>query len=268
MTTGSAPGQAAPPGLARQLGRAGNALLVIFALTAVLGLFPPRLLDGTWQLQFSSTLVTNGSMALLGMLLKGLASWLDPEDRDLLAGFNRVKRLAKLVVLGYLLIVPLQFFGFWRAVEASKKTTAEQIRIAEIRLGRIRQAVEGSATTAELQARLSQLPGAPPLTREQLALPMAEIRARFNKAADVSQTRINASPTGPNASQIQLGFKESLRVVVSALVLAVAFRTSARVKTRAPLQIDPEQQALFEGVEQPQADPHNEPGLDENQMIP
>lgn len=268
MTTGTAPGQAAPAGLARQLGRAGNALLVIFALTVLLGLFPPRLLDSAWQLQFSSTLVTNGSMALLGMLLKGLATWIDPDDRDLQAGFNRVKRLAKLVVLGYLLIVPLQFFGFWRAVETSKRATAEQIRVAEIRLERIRKAVEASGSTAELQARLRQLPGAPPLTPEQLALPMAEIRARFKQAADISETRINASPTGPNANQIQLGFKESLRVVVSALALAIGFRTSARVKTRAPLQLDPEQKTLFAGVDQPQTDPHSEPGVDEHQIIP
>lgn len=274
MTTGIAPGlvapagPAAPPGLARQLGRAGNALLVIFALTVLLALLPPRLLNGAWQLQFTSTLVTNGSMALLGMLLKGLATWLDPEDRDLQAGFNRVKRLSKLVVMGYLLIVPLQFFGFWRVVETAKQATGEQIRSAEIRLERIRKAVEASGSTAELQARLRQLPGAPPLTQEQLSLPMAEIRARFNQAADQSQTRINASPTGPNANQIQLGFRESLRVVVSALALAVAFRTSARVKTRAPLQIDPEQQALFEGVDEPQAKPVNEPGVDEQQIIP
>lgn len=274
MTTGTAPGPTAPAGLARQLGRAGNALLVIFALTVLLAVFPPQLLQGTWQLQFASTLVTNGSMALLGMLLKGLASWLDPDDRDLQAGFNRVKRLSRLVVLGYLLLVPLQFFGFWRVVETTKQATAEQIRGAEIRLERIRKAVEASRTTEELQVRLRQLPGAPPLSKEQLALPIAEIRARFNQAADLSQTRINASPTGPNANQIQLGIKESLRVVISAVALALGFRTSARVKTRAPLQINAEQEAMLEGIDPPEAQPRvqpqstMEPGVDEQQIIP
>ncbi len=250
------------------MGRAGNALLVIFAVTVVLALFPPRLLDSTWQLQFNTILVNNGSMALLGLLLRGLANWMDPEDRDLQTGFNRVKKLAKLAVLGYLLIVPLHIFAFWRAIDTSKQASTDQIRGAEIRLGVIRKAVEASSSTAELQARLRQLPGAPLLTEEQMALPMAQIRARFNSAADQSESRINAAPTGPNPNRVQQGVKESVRVVIASLALALAFRTTAKARVRAPLLIDPEQEALLEGALEPQDHENATPGLDPSKLIP
>jgi len=274
MTTGIEPAPGGNFALARQLVRAGNALLVIFAVTVLLALLPPRLFNPTWQLQFNTILVNNGLLALLGVLLRGIATWVDPEDRDLQRGWARLRRLTKLVVLGYLLIIPLQLFALWRAVDASKQNASDQIQGAETRLERVRREVEASRSIDELDARLRRLPGAPPLTREQRALPLAEIKARFNRAAEQSQTRINASPTGPDPLRLQQGIKESVRVVISALALAIAFRTSASPRTRAPLQLDPEQEALFaEAGEQapsapvvPQGVPQE--GLDETKLYP
>jgi hypothetical protein len=266
MTTGSPPGEIGNPGLARQLTRAGRALLVIFAITVLLSLFPPRLLEPAWQLQTAASLATNGTMALLGFLLYCIAGWLDPENVPLQGTLRRLKRLTKLAVIGYLLLIPLQGFGLWRAFDGFSRFNTDQLRGAQIRLDRVSKAVESSRSTAELQVRLRQLPGAPLLSEAQMALPMEQIRQRFRAASEQSRTRLNAGPAEMSPVRAQQAIKESVRVVIASLALALAFRTSAQARTRAPLQLDRDQELFFEASTEQKED--NPDQIDERQLYP
>lgn len=86
--------------LSRQLSRAGHGLLAVFAITAVFAALPLRLGQPAWQIQISAALINNGSIALVGMLLIALASWLAPSEPLLVRRNRLVRRLAIGAVVG------------------------------------------------------------------------------------------------------------------------------------------------------------------------
>ena len=94
-------------GIARQLNRAGHGLLALFLVTLITTLLPPRLLEPAWQIQLNSTLVNNGSLALLGLLLVILASHLNPEQRAIKQRLGLLRRLALIAVAGYLMLIQI-----------------------------------------------------------------------------------------------------------------------------------------------------------------
>ena len=138
-----------------------NGLLVMFVLAVALPLLPAKLADPFWLLAFTGAFCTNGFLALLAVLLLHLAAALEPESRRHQARRLLVRRCSRLVVLGFLLLIPLQGLAAWRGLEAAKSLSYRAGRVQQARLAQFRQAVESSTTIAELQNQLAAIQAPP-----------------------------------------------------------------------------------------------------------
>jgi hypothetical protein len=214
-------------GFARQLNRTGHGIFALFLVTLLTAALPPRLMDPAWQIQLSSTLVNNGSLALLGLMLVALASYLNPDQADIKQRLGLLRRLAALAVAGYLLLIPLQGVALWRGIRESSQKITIQRKGLESRLDTIAKVVNESKSAAEIQERLRRLPGAPQIPAEQLAEPLPQLRQRFAAGLERSRARLRATDTKPNADAVQRLLKESLRISLSSLALAFGFAASA-----------------------------------------
>jgi hypothetical protein len=240
--------------LASLLAATATLLLLVFALAVALPLLPPKLLDPFWQLAFTSALCTNGFLALLAVLLLNLAAALDAEAEWLQARRQLVAGLCRWLVLAFALLIPLQGLAAWRALDWSGAVQARGAQAELQRIAQFRQAVTRATSVAALQANLAAIQ-APPLgpedQRQSLAvlqksmlsqLRVAEQRAR----SAATQTRAGAGLGQGGPSRIAL-LKETLRVVLLSLGLALAFGAAAQRKGSA-LSLRAEWRQAVEGV--------------------
>ena len=123
-----------------------NALLVMFVLAVALPLLPPKLADPFWLLACTGAFCTNGFLALLAVLLLQMAADLERGSRRYQARRLLVRRTSRLVMVGFLLLLPLQGLAAWRGMEAAQSLSYRAGRVQQARLAQFRQAVERSAT--------------------------------------------------------------------------------------------------------------------------
>ena len=124
--------------LARILSAASSCLLVVFLAAALAALLPIRFTDPTWQLGVTSSLVNNGSFALISLVLLHFAADLEPANGRWQARCTTFRQLAIAATLGFLLVVPLQAFSTWRAIAASEAATNFQQRQVTETFGALR----------------------------------------------------------------------------------------------------------------------------------
>ena len=126
-----------------------NGLLVMFVLAVALPLLPAKLADPFWLLAFTGAFCTNGFLALLAVLLLHMAAALEPQSMWHQARRLLVRQFSRAVVLGFLLLLPLQGLAAWRGLEAARSLAYRAGRVQQARLVQFRQAVERSATIAD-----------------------------------------------------------------------------------------------------------------------
>ena len=203
--------------------RVGVALLVIFTILLLAGLFPIKIIDPGWQLRVIRTLVNNGTIAVLGLVLISLAPVIHPTEK-LKKRRLRIANLAVIASIGYLLIVPLQGIAIWQGLSSFGISQARQLQAAKDKIELIRKAVKESGNTAELQKRLQALPGPslPPLnTNAPIEIVRPQLLSLLNTAQ--GQLRQRSAGSGLSADRLQQLVQESIRVGLSALVFAAAF---------------------------------------------
>ena len=213
-------------GLAALAAATANVLLVLFVLAVVLPLLPPKPLDPFWLLAFTGAFCTNGFLALLAVLLLHLAAVLDPGSVWHHARRLLVRQCSGLVVLGFLLLIPLQGLAATLGREAAQSQANRAASLQQARLEQFRQAVQRSGSIAELQGQLAAIQ-APPLSAadQRLALPALKADMLSQIKAQQTSLRQQAGPRVPT----ELLIKDSLRVLLLAPLLAYAFAMGRRI---------------------------------------
>ncbi len=212
------------PALADRLEVFAMALLVLYAVRAAAGIVPFRPLDTLWQLSAVSALLDSAAIPLLALGLVHLAAYLDPGNVSLGKRRDGLARLAILAVLGFLLLIPLQAFAAWNSVTSAQAVVRGQQATAERNFATIREAILNADSLEDLQGRLQSLQTLGLDVRfENLGLPLAETRrlllTRLNDAEEQVKTRIR--PPQPKA--IEEVVWNSLKVMSSSAVFALAF---------------------------------------------
>ena len=202
-----------------------NGLLALFVLAVALPLLPLKLADPFWLLAFTGAFCSNGFLALLAVLLLNLAAALEPESRWHQARRLLVGRCSKFAVLGFWLLIPLQGLAAWRGLEAAQSLAVRAGRQQQARLGQFRQAVERSGTLAELQNQLAEIQ-APPLSPADQRLGLPALKADMLTQLKAQETSL-LKQLGPRVPTGLL-LKDSLRVLLLAPLMAMAFAVSAR----------------------------------------
>ncbi|MFN9620875.1 MAG: hypothetical protein ACK55X_14310 [Synechococcaceae cyanobacterium] len=210
----------------RMLARVAIALFVVFVAVVIASSLPPRLLDPAWQLRFTGTLVNNGTIAVLGLVLMWLATILHPASGRLRARRDQISSLAVAAAIGYLLLIPLQTYAVWQGVSSANLGQRSQLRTANEKLGQLRKAVNEATSTADLQSRLQALRG-PTLPAADLARPIALVRPQILAGLDSAETTVRQRLSGLPPDRLWQLVQESVRVLVSALAYALAFAAGA-----------------------------------------
>jgi hypothetical protein len=208
-----------------------NGLLVMFVLAVALPLLPAKLADPFWLLAFTGAFCTNGFLALLAVLLLHMAAALEPQSMWHQARRLLVRRCSRAVVLGFLLLIPLQGLAAWRGLEAAQSLSYRAGRVQQARLAQFRQAVERSGTIAELQNQLAAIQ-APPLSAADQRQGLPALKADLLSQIKAQETSL-LKQAGPRVP-IDVLIKDSLRVLLLAPLLAMGFAVSARRSTPSP----------------------------------
>ncbi|MEI7951820.1 MAG: HpsJ family protein [Synechococcaceae cyanobacterium ELA182] len=201
------------------------ALLGIFLAAILVRAWPPKLLDAQWHLALTADLINNGSLALLGALLTPLALAFDPSRKRLRTRNKAFRQWALAAAIGFLLLIPLQVSAGWRLYRTVTSQTEKQSSQSAAKLTELRQAIATATSTQEVQARLQQLAGNNAgLTPTQLSTPINQLRqellARADQVANRLQQNIVATQSSFKPNRL---FKETVRIVLSALFYAVGF---------------------------------------------
>jgi hypothetical protein len=202
-----------------------NGLLVLFVLAVALPLLPAKLADPFWLLAFTGAFCTNGFLALLAVLLLHMAAALEPQSMWHQSRRLLVRQFSRAVVLGFLLLIPLQGLAAWRGLEAARSLAYRAGRVQQARLVQFCQAVERSGTIAELQGRLAAIQ-APPLSAADQRQGLPALKADLLTQIKAQETSLlkQAGPRVPTEVLIN----DSLRVLLLAPLLAMGFAVSAR----------------------------------------
>ncbi len=208
------------------LARIATALFVVFVAVVIASSLPPRLLDPTWQLRFTASLINNGTIAVLGLVLMWLASILLPASGRLRARRDQISALAAAAAIGYLLLIPVQTYAVWQGVNTANLGQSRQLRTATDRLVQLRKAVKEASSTADLQSRLQALRG-PTLPPADLARSIEVVRPQILAGLDSAETTVRQRLAGLPPDRIWQLAQETVRVLVSSLAYAFAFAAGA-----------------------------------------
>jgi len=96
-----------------------NGLLVMFVLAVALPLLPAKLAGPFWLLASTGVFNTNGFLALLSVLLLPMAAAIKPQSVWHQSRRLLVRRCTRAVIVGFLLLLPLQGLVAWRGLEVA-----------------------------------------------------------------------------------------------------------------------------------------------------
>ncbi len=97
-----------------------NGLLVMFVLAVALPLLPTKLAGPFWLLASTGVFNTNGFLALLSvLLLLPMAAAIKPQSVWHQSRRLLVRRCTRAVIVGFLLLLPLQGLAAWRGLEVA-----------------------------------------------------------------------------------------------------------------------------------------------------
>lgn len=184
-----------PAGIA--LAGASTALFLLFISASLPGIFPIRLLQPSWLLRFAATLSTASPLALTGLALLQVAVALSPGEERIKKRFRLLARLAALVALGFLILVPLQGFALFRQTAILNEARVSRIQRAEQQLNTLRGVVASSTSSEQLNSRLQEVNGpvlGPADRIQPLPLLKAQVGAVLDQAAIQIRKEREASP--------------------------------------------------------------------------
>lgn len=213
--------------MASQFGLLAICLLILYGLVVLAAILPPRLLDPAWQLRFTNALINNGFLALLGLAVLHLAAYLDPANPYLIRRRDNFAALALAAVLGFLLLIPLQGYAVWRGVSNANSQQSSQLRQVTGRVSAVRDAINKSTSTQDLQGRLQAL-RVPPLSAADLAQPLPVLRKTMLETLERTEIRAGDQLRGIQPLGLWPIIQGSIRAVLSALVLVVGFAGFSR----------------------------------------
>jgi|GEM_PF-643229 len=209
------------------------AMVGVFVISVIATLFPPRLLDPLWLTSVILAVLANAGFALTGFVLIHLATAFAPDRIDLQMRRDWASRLAVLVALGFLLLIPLQGYAIWRGLGLNSMAQGRQLEAAQGRIQALRRVIHSSPSLDALQDGLVQIKG-PDLLPADQRLPLPQLKSKL--LADLATAEAGMHQKFPGVvltpGRLLSILLINLRVVLLALIFAFAFAAGARRRGR------------------------------------
>ncbi len=218
----------------------GKGLFLVFLGYAIVDSLPFQLLNPSWQLAFAARLLSLGSIPLVGFGCIHLAVIVNPANQFYRLRLVSLRKWAMVAALGFLLMIPLHGYASWRAYTDAKINQQTLIRQANRRIAPLKKAIESATSTADLQQRLSRVPGLPSrMTKEELALPLEEVRkAILNNLARSENLYIDRIKSTTGSTQIWSSLQSGARTLVASLGYFIGFAAGAQLNSSSPTLSD------------------------------
>jgi len=220
--------------LARQLRVFGTVLLVLYSVNCLNDILPLQLLNPLWQIGVANSLVINAGIAGTGLILLHLANYVEQDAGTALALRRTIAGLTTMAALGFLLLIPLQISAVTRGLLNVETTITQQVKSIDRQAQRFRTEIRAATSAPELQRRMTAINGPVP-GPDELRTPLPELKQTLLKLVDLETTRLKGNIDRASLSQETWALvKQSLRICISAIALALGFGVLAQHDVASP----------------------------------
>ena len=206
-----------------------SAALATFALFLVdvgADLLPPQPLDPLWLLSAATAFVNALTIPLVGVLFLHLVAALAPLTDLGQICRSWASRVATLLALTYLLLLPLLGFATWRGITNIQASVKQRVELININSDRVRAAIRKASTPNELQQFMVEQQG-PPVNAQELNTPLAALKQSKLLMTDQFQAYYIRQIPGLKDKSYEPIFINTLRTTALAFVASAGFASLA-----------------------------------------
>lgn len=250
--------------ISRRLSLIGFCLLLVYLVFVVRAALPMQLLNILWQIQLSTSVVEFAPIALLGVVLICLASFLDQGNEDLVSMQRTVAKLALIASVGFFLLIPLRMFHIFAFQQTIGNVQDRQVAQGLTRVKKIKEAVNQASSREDLEARLKAM-SAPPLPEALKQRNLSDLKEGLLRSLNQVEAQFQRRKPTPGKEKELNSYLSNGKMMLSALLYAAAFAAAGQRTNSEENFLDEISLAvrsLFGRVE-----PASEPGLDYLDMI-
>lgn len=213
--------------ISRRLSLIGFCLLLVYCVFVVRAALPMQLLNIVWQIQLSTGVVEFAPIALLGVVLICLASFLDQGNEDLVSMQRTVAKLALIASVGFFLLIPLRMFHIFAFQQTIGNVQDRQVAQGLTRVKKIKEAVNQANSREDLEARLKAMsaPPLPPALRER-SLP--DLKQGLLRSLNQVEAQFQRRKPTPGKEKELNSYLSNGKMMLSALLYAAAFAAAGQ----------------------------------------
>lgn len=226
----SKPYDSSSANLAVKLRVASLCLLIVYTVSVVIGALPLRITNPGWYLSLNNLLISNGPILIVALLSGSLALFLDPgskHNQDLCAPLSWTARVGCQCFL--LVVVSQLIAGVGFSLELTNQQQTQRQTLLR-QQANIRKEISGLTTIGQLPPGLQGLQGS--AAGSTMAPSLAEQKQTILRALEAQRLGSEQQLAQQLRQRLLALATDSVRILVSALVLAAACRAFAR---RSPL---------------------------------
>ncbi|KMM17262.1 hypothetical protein [Synechococcus sp. GFB01] len=203
--------------LAISLRTISRGFFLIYMIVLVRQLLPINLFDLTWIQGLISALINNAAIPLGGLAFLLISALISPKVRTVrLLLF--ASRWALPAAIGFLLLIPLQGYVSFAAVNRQQAAAIGQSNVVDTQLNNLTQQITAAKTQEDLLASIRGLP--PALVERASALPFDQAKREILSRIETEQMNL-ANRQRSQLTTVRWGAaKEMIGNALAALVLA------------------------------------------------
>jgi len=205
---------------------AALATFALFLVDVAAELLSPQLQDPLWLLQAATVFVNTFTIPLAGVLFLHLAAALDPLKGTGELCRSWASRVATVLALLFLLLLPLLGVATWRGITNVQAAVQQEVNVIGLGADRVRAAIRKASSPKELQQFMVEQKG-PRVSEEDLNIPLATLKKSKLLLVDQVQTNYTNQIPGVKSRRYYPIFMQTLRTSALALAGSAGFAALA-----------------------------------------
>lgn len=210
----------------------GIALFLAYAVLVLGGILPFALLNPAWQLRLAGVLVSSAYLPLLGLCLLHLSKLVSEVTRQpqrrLLDLYTRVRRVAVLATLGFLLLLPLQAGAAWQLIQKGfRGMDGAGPASTQPRLDAMEKAIREAPDARSIQNSLTILRG-PAIAPQDMQRPLPQLKQLLLQSLERARQSLTNDSRRETSTRVWMLIQECIRNSAIALAYALGFAAFAQ----------------------------------------
>jgi hypothetical protein len=195
------------------------ALILVFLAQVIAALFPIALFQAEWMVRFSGSIRSIASLPLIALGLIMLANMIDDKVMPSSSHLKVFRRIASLVAIGFLLLIPLQTYGAVTGIRS-------QLQQGQAQLGSLVSAtnlVQKASNEQQLREAIGAIPGAEELAYRPLGADVPTVKKALLDRLSESTNRLQEQLNDSRSKTLQNLIGPLFRDAIICLAYAIGF---------------------------------------------